>query len=114
VHRARQPYDAGYNYLLIPNTAGEGGFWKEFDWDKAFRTNVPNTGLAYSGSYGFARTAMYWTQSHMVQPKERALQCVDCHEAGGRMDWEALGYLGDPMRWGGRDRQMAIEWSAGQ
>lgn len=102
VHTARQPYDTNYNYLLIPNTAGEGGFWTEFNWDKAFRTNQENTGLAYSGEYDFATTQMYWTLTHMVQPKENALQCNDCHGENGIMDWEALGYFGDPMRWGGR------------
>lgn len=102
VHTARQPYDTVYNYLLIPNTAGEGGFWTDFDWDQAFRTNVPNSGLAYSGQYDFAPTEMYWTQTHMVQPKEQALQCSECHGDNGRLDWQALGYYGDPMRWGGR------------
>lgn len=103
VHLANQPFDVNYSYLLIPNTAGEGGFWSEFNWDQAFRTNQENTGLAYSGEYGFTQTEMYWTQTHMVQPKENALQCTDCHSENGRMDWEALGYFGDPMRWGGRN-----------
>jgi hypothetical protein len=30
------------------------------------------------------------------------LQCYDCHGENGRMDWEMLGYYGDPMEWGGR------------
>jgi hypothetical protein len=102
VHEALQPYDAYYNYLLIPRTSGEGGFWSEFDWDAAFRLNEPNTGLDYSGQYGFAETTMHWTLTHLVQPKEYALQCNDCHGANGRMDWEALGYYGDPLYWGGR------------
>ena len=38
----------------------------------------------------------------MVQAKEKALQCEDCHAAAGRMDWAALGYPGDPVEWGGR------------
>lgn len=109
VHNGRQPYDVNYNYLLIPNTAGEGGFWSEFNWDQAFRTNEENTGLAFSGEYGFAPTAMYWPQTHMVQPKEKALQCNDCHSENGRMDWEALGYFGDPLRWGGRTQQVGAQ-----
>jgi hypothetical protein len=60
--------------------------------------------MPYSGDYGFAETEMYWPQTHMVAPKERALQCLSCHSEGGRMDWEALGYPGDPIRWGSRDR----------
>jgi len=89
-------------YLLVPMTAGEGGFWDTFDWESAFKLNEPNTGLAFSGEYGFAPTEMFWTMDHMVQPKENALQCYDCHGENGRMDWEALGYPGDPMEWGGR------------
>jgi octaheme c-type cytochrome (tetrathionate reductase family) len=102
IHVAKQPYDAGYNYLLAPITAGDGGYWSEFDWDKAFRLAEDVTGLAYSGQYGFAETWMYWPTTHMVQPSENALQCTECHSPDGRMDWEALGYHGDPMEWGGR------------
>lgn len=102
VHVAKQPYDAVYNYLLQPITAGENGFWTNFDWDNAFRLAEPITGLKYSGQYGFAKTWMYWPTTHMVQPKENALQCSDCHSAEGRLDWQALGYPGDPLEWGGR------------
>ena len=102
VHSARQPFDVVNQYLLVPMTAGEGGFWDTYDWESAFRLNEPNSGLAFSGEYGFAPTVMYWSLSHMVQPKEEALQCTDCHGASGRMDWAALGYNGDPMTWGGR------------
>jgi octaheme c-type cytochrome (tetrathionate reductase family) len=37
VHRATQPYDSELNHLLQPVTSGEGGYWKEFDWDQALR-----------------------------------------------------------------------------
>ena len=88
-------------------TAGEGGFWTTFEWDSAFKLAEPIVGLPYSGSYDFAKTSMYWPTTHMVQPKEKALQCDDCHSTGGtqdpgRMDWKALGYAGDPIEWGGR------------
>lgn len=102
VHRARQPYDVDYNILLLPNTVGPDGYWTKFDWDLALRTGAEAAGLPYSGNYDFTETEMYWPQTHMVQPAERALQCTDCHSDNGRMDWEALGYLGDPMTWGGR------------
>ena len=45
---------------------------------------------------------MHWPLTHMVQPADQALQCTDCHSDNGRMDWEAMGYLGDPIQWGGR------------
>ena len=34
---------------------------------------------------------------HEVQPAANALQCLDCHREGGRMDWKALGYKEDPI-----------------
>jgi octaheme c-type cytochrome (tetrathionate reductase family) len=102
IHVANQPYDTVNNYLLQPITAGTDGFWTNFDWDNAFRLAEERMGLPYSGEYGFTETWMYWPTTHMVQPKENALQCSDCHSPEGRLDWEALGYPGDPMEWGGR------------
>lgn len=104
VHRAKQPYDAVHNYLLQPKTVGEGGFWTEFDWDQSLRLGSEAVGLEYSGEYDFAETAMLWLTTHMVAPAEDALLCNDCHADNGRMDWEALGYGGDPIEWGGRFR----------
>ena len=102
VHRGSQIYDAVYNYFLVPTTAGEGGYWSEFDWDKALRLGEENSGLKYSGEYDFATTQMFWPTTHMVSPKEDALQCIDCHSENGRLDWTALGYDGDPVKYGGR------------
>lgn len=102
VHDATQPYDTVYNILLQPNTVGPEGYWTLFDWDLALQNGADAAGIPYSGEYGFAHTQMYWPTTHMVQPSENALQCTDCHDDNGRMDWEALGYLGDPMTWGGR------------
>ncbi len=102
LHVANQPYDTVNNYLLQPITSGEHGFWTDFNWDSAFGLAAPITGLSYSGEYGFTQTYMYWPTTHMVQPASHALQCEDCHSEHGRLDWEALGYPGDPMKWGGR------------
>jgi octaheme c-type cytochrome (tetrathionate reductase family) len=105
LHVARQPFDQQHGYLLQPVTSGPDGYWTNFDWDRAFELAVPITGLAYSGQYGFTETHMYWPTTHMVQPADQALACDACHSATGqpgRMDWAALGYPGDPMRWGGR------------
>jgi hypothetical protein len=103
VHRARQPYDTVYNYLLQPQTTGETGYWTTFDWDSALANGSAAVGMDYSGEYGFAQTEMNWQLSHMVAPAEFALQCTDCHGEGQRMDWAALRYNGDPIYWGGRD-----------
>lgn len=110
-HTAKQPYDKVNGYLLQPITSGKDGFWTHFDWDQAFKLAEPVTGLKYSGQYGFTETVMYWPTTHMVQGSEAALHCDDCHntaaaKAGShkqaRLDWNALGYPGDPMQWGGR------------
>jgi octaheme c-type cytochrome (tetrathionate reductase family) len=109
VHRGKQVYDAEYNYFMIPNTAGEGGYWTEFNWQQALELGSETSGLPFSGSYDFAETEMYWPTTHMVSPAEDALQCVDCHsESEGRMDWRALGYNGDPVHYGGRRFLSAI------
>lgn len=102
IHVAKQPFDAVNLYLLQPITSGKDGFWTNFDWNQAFELAEPITGLEYSGQYDFATTYMYWPTTHMVQPASRALQCDSCHGESGRMDWEALGYPGDPIEWGGR------------
>lgn len=102
VHRGKQPYDSVNKILIPPVTAGKGGFWWEFKWDKAIKMGADLAGLPYSGQYGFAPTAMYWPLSHMVGSKEKALVCTDCHGDKGRLDWSALGYVNDPMLTGGR------------
>ncbi|MEE4292755.1 MAG: tetrathionate reductase family octaheme c-type cytochrome [Xanthomonadales bacterium] len=104
VHRAMQPYDTENRYLMQPVTAGEGGFWREFNWDQAIQLGSEVTGMDYSGEFGFAATSMYWPQTHMVAPKEQALQCKACHCERGCIDWEAIGYPGDPLKWGSRNR----------
>jgi hypothetical protein len=32
-----------------------------------------------------------------VEPATNALRCLDCHAPEGRLDWQALGYDGDPL-----------------
>jgi hypothetical protein len=61
---------------------------------------------AYSGKENvepeWVTTERYMGIFHEVTPKEQALQCMDCHGGGARLDWTALGYEGDPMKVGGR------------
>ena len=127
VHRGMQPYDLNYKYLLIPKTYGDDGFWgmtrnQEHEiperWHLSFLRGAEESGLPYSGSetgeysYGWIQTEMYWPQAHMVADAEDALQCNDCHtEDGhtGRMDWEALGYGGDPAYVGGREQTSMVQ-----
>jgi len=145
VHEGKQPSDAVYKYLLAPQLWG--GFWKHWDWDKAFESGMKSAGLKYSGKYEFVETTMYWGLTHEVVPKESALSCAECHRSLtkapycgkcheerpdvsfkelvhkgvnfkfladlGRdvkdligktnyIDYEALGYEGDPVETGGR------------
>lgn len=112
VHNADQVYDTVYNYLLQPKTFGEGGYWTDFDWDLANQLGSEAVGMEYSGEYDFAPTEMYWPTTHMVSPKKDSLQCSDCHtenDEPGRLDWEALGYDGDPMYYGSREQQLGVE-----
>jgi len=102
VHRAKQPYDPVNGYLLPVVTAGEGGYWHEFNWDKALTLGERISGLPYSGKYTFAETRMFWPLSHGVVGNDQALTCNDCHNSGSRLNWQALGYDADPMGRGGR------------
>jgi len=102
IHRSKQPYDAINLYLLQPVTSGEGGYWSTFDWDASLRLGSEVTGIPFSGQYDFALTYMYWPLSHMVSPKSEALKCCHCHGENSRMDWQTLGYEGDPKKTGSR------------
>ncbi|WP_181006291.1 tetrathionate reductase family octaheme c-type cytochrome [Shewanella insulae] len=104
VHRGKQIYDAKQNIIITAKTYGKGGYWSEFDWDKAAKlgmeanASLAKQGIKYSGEHGFAETEMWWRINHMVSPKDQALKCNDCHNKGKRLDWQALGYEGDPMK----------------
>lgn len=97
VMRGKQIYDSKFNYLIVPHLWG--GYWKDFDWNKAAAEGMKMAGLEYSGEYGFVETEMFWKVNHMVAPKEDALKCSNCHGKGKNklIDWKALGYPGDQM-----------------
>jgi len=98
VMRGKQIYDSEHNYLIVPKLFGPDGYWNTYDWDNASKLGMKSIDLAYSGKFGFIETEMYWPVNHMVPPAEDALTCSDCHtkKATRRLDWEALGYDGDP------------------
>lgn len=83
IHRAKQIYDVGNNYLIQPKLVeikpGDGGFWKEFNWARADEEGMKQVRLPYSGHYGFVETEMYWPINHMVSPKNQSVQCTECH-----------------------------------
>jgi octaheme c-type cytochrome (tetrathionate reductase family) len=96
VMRGKQPYDKQRRVIAVPKLFGQGGYWKTWDWNEALAAGMAAVGQEYSGEFGFAETESWWKPNHMVAPKEMALKCIDCHGEGGRMDWAALGYSGDP------------------
>lgn len=98
VMRGKQIYDAGNNVIIIPKLFGENGYWKTWDWDVASREGMKVVNLEYSGKFDFVETELYIPLHHMVAPKENILKCYDCHhKSKSILDWEMLGYSGDPM-----------------
>lgn len=87
----KQVYDSENNYLITPKLFPSGpdkanAFWKSFDWNKASAAGMKTSGLAYSGKFGFAKTASYWPTNHMVSPADQALDCKTCHGAEATPD----------------------------
>ncbi len=104
VMRGKQIYDAKNNYLIVPKLYGKGGYWSTFDWNNASIIGMRSINLAYSGSFDFVETQMYWPINHMVPPAKDALRCTSCHSSQGNklLNWEELGYEGDPVTKGSR------------
>jgi octaheme c-type cytochrome (tetrathionate reductase family) len=108
VHRATQIYDPGTKLLVQPKlyapAPGQGGFWKDFDWQTAAAEGMKAVNLPYSGTYAFVRTELSLPVNHMVAPKEQALSCNACHARdGSRLAGVGGVYLP------GRDRNPAVD-----
>ncbi len=91
VFRGKQGYDPVNKVLLVPhlmpyNQEDKIAFWASYEWGPAFEEGMKVAGLPYSGKYDWIETTMYWPITHMVAPKEKALQCGDCHTKGGRLE----------------------------
>jgi len=67
--------------------------------------------LEFSGNVSFLETEMYWPINHMVMSSDNALKCTSCHGKGGKniLDWKALGYSGDPIKKGTREKNGLIK-----
>jgi len=98
VMRGKQPYDKQRNIIAVPKLFGKDAYWKTFDWVDALGKGMASVGEEFSGEYGFAETEAWWKLNHMVAPATEALKCAACHGDSGRLDWDALGYDGDPER----------------
>jgi hypothetical protein len=64
---------------LFSPTPGEGAFWKDFNCLRALEVGMKEIGLPFSGELSFIKTKMYWPVNHMVAPKEKSVQCTECH-----------------------------------
>ncbi len=93
--RGKQPYDKELKTLAVFHSAGkdDAAYWGNYDWDKAIKVGMQAVNLDYSGQYDFVETEMSWPITHMVAPKEDALQCVQCHSKRGRLAGIAGVYL---------------------
>jgi octaheme c-type cytochrome (tetrathionate reductase family) len=87
VMRAMQPYDKVHLTMLKAHTTGtdEDSYGKRFDWHKAIARGMKDAGLPFSGQFDFVKTEMSWPITHMVAPKEQALDCVACHGTQSRL-----------------------------
>jgi len=80
---------------LIPIAVDE--FFIDGDMDKAVREGAAAAYGIHDFDYEWVNTKRYMGIFHEVRPADKALQCLDCHREGGRMDWQALGYKEDPL-----------------
>lgn len=95
VFHGKQPYDPVNNTLVKPHTWGndDTAYWKNFKWDKAIGVAMASVGAPFSGKVDFVATEMRFPITHMVAPKDKAVACIECHRADGRLRNVAGVYL---------------------
>ena len=110
--KGNQVVDPVTKTISVPHLFGTAGgpnpYWGKFDWNLALIDGAAVTGQDYSGEYKFADTTMLLSVNHEVAPAENALgkglmpeSCLDCHQSD-MVDFEALGWTGDPLDGGER------------
>lgn len=109
--RGKQAYDKFNKNLVYTHTFGkdDAAYWGNFDWPKAIAAGMKDAPVKYSGEFGFVDTVYYWPITHMVAPKEKALECDSCHSRDGRLAKVGGFYLP------GRDRFALLDmigWTA--
>lgn len=103
----KQPYDPVYERLLAIHNAGfdDAAYWNTMDWPKSIEVGMKTANLPWSGKYEFIKTTTTWPITHMVAPKDKALNCAQCHSNNGRLEKVDGIYI--PGR--GKDHQSWIE-----
>ena len=89
IMRGKQLYDTVENTLIIPKLygeAGSGAYFSDYDWQKAAKAGMNAAGLKFSGEFDWVDTEMILPINHMIQGKEKALACEDCHSRDGRLE----------------------------
>lgn len=86
-HTGKQPYDPKLKRFLAPHLFGNDktAYWGNYNWEKAIEIGQQALNLPWSGEYVFVETVYYHPVTHMVAPKENALDCTDCHKDTGRL-----------------------------
>jgi len=79
IHRGKQPYDKINKKLLAPLLSGKDGYWTTFDMNDAIERGNKAIGIPYSGEFDYVETTSAFPITHMVTPKEMALDCTQCH-----------------------------------
>ncbi len=96
-----QPADTVNKVMGLPHLWGQAGgptpYWGNWNWVAALAEGAAAAGVAFSGTFEFVETTLHMELHHEIAPASAARRCVDCHGAGA-LDWEALGYDGDPAR----------------
>jgi octaheme c-type cytochrome (tetrathionate reductase family) len=102
-----QPYDKGNNTLVYMHLWGEddSAFWGNYDFAKAIKVGMEKNQIPYSGEFGFIETVSFWPITHMVAPKEHALECAECHRENGR-----LSHLSGGLYIPGTGTSRLIDW----
>jgi len=79
IHRGKQPYDKVNKTLLSPMLSGKNGYWTTFNMDDAIKHGNKALNIPYSGEFDYVETTYAFPITHMVAPKENALNCNECH-----------------------------------
>ncbi|MFO7752301.1 MAG: tetrathionate reductase family octaheme c-type cytochrome [Desulfobacteraceae bacterium] len=79
IHKGKQPYDKVHKRLLAPLLTGEKGYWTTFDMQEALTIGNRTLDIEYSGEFDYVETTYAYPSTHMVAPKEKALNCTECH-----------------------------------
>jgi octaheme c-type cytochrome (tetrathionate reductase family) len=87
VFRGKQMFDKVKNTLVITSLSddADSALWKNYDIKKAVEFGMKSVGKEFSGEVGWIETEMSWPITHMVAPKEDAVECHQCHREEGRL-----------------------------